>query len=94
MIGLNDVEYQFDAPWDEGAPLAWLDVPEHVLAFSRGAHFVCLTNFGAEPFPLPAGAELLLASSELEGDAVAVDTTVWLRQTDTKSSEEEGKEGR
>jgi len=88
------LELRRDAPWDEGAPLAWLDVPEHVLAFSRGAHFVCLTNFGAEPFPLPAGAELLLASSELEGDAVAVDTTVWLRQTDTKSSEEEGKEGR
>ena len=88
------LELRRDAPWDEGAPLAWLDVPEHVLAFSRGTQFVCLTNFGAEPFPLPAGAELLLASSELEGDAVAVDTTVWLRQTDTKSSEEEGKEGR
>jgi alpha-glucosidase len=88
------LELRRNAPWDDDAPLAWLEASPQALAFSRGPHFVCLTNFGAEPFPLPAGAELLLASSELEGGAVAADTTVWLRQADTTSSEGQGKEGR
>jgi alpha-glucosidase len=82
------------APWDEDAPLAWLATPEHALAFSRGPRFTCLTNFGAESVPLPAGAELLLASSELEGGAVAADTTVWLRQAQTTPTDGVGKEGR
>jgi alpha-glucosidase len=83
-----------NAPWGEDAPFKWLDASRHALAFSRGPRFVCLTNFGAEPLSLPAGAELLLASSELEGGAVAADTTVWLRQVGTTSSEGQGKEGR
>jgi alpha-glucosidase len=82
-----------NAPWDDDAPFAWLEASRDVLAFSRGPRFVCLTNFGAEPLSLPAGAVLLLASSELEGGAVAADTTVWLRQAETPSSEGQGKEG-
>jgi alpha-glucosidase len=60
--------------------LAWLPSPEPVLAFERGDGFTCLVNFGPDPVDLPAGATVLLASSELEGGALPHDSTVWLRQ--------------
>jgi len=88
------LELRRGMPWDERAPLAWLETPAQVLAFSRGPRFISLTNFGAEAVPLPAGTELLLASSQLEGGAVAADTTVWLRQAETTSTDGVGKEGR
>ena len=65
-----------------------------VLAFRRGPQFMSLTNFGSAPVPLPAGTELLLASSDLQGGAVPQDTTVWLSQTRVTSTEAPGKEGR
>jgi len=42
---------------------------------------------------MPAGAEILIASGELEGGAVPADTTVWLLQNG-KSEDVEGKEAR
>jgi alpha-glucosidase len=63
---------------DQG--LAWLPSVDGVLAFARGERFVCIVNFGREPVELPAGADVLIASSELEGSAVPRDTTVWLSQ--------------
>ena len=51
-----------------------------VLAFARGDGFVCLVNFGPDPVALPAGADVLIASNELDGGALPQDTTVWLRQ--------------
>ncbi|MEU4480900.1 glycoside hydrolase family 13 protein [Micromonospora sp. NPDC023966] len=59
-------------------PLRWLSSGDEVLAFTNGGLTV-LTNFGAEPVPLPAGAEVLASSGPLEGDAVSTDTTVWYR---------------
>jgi alpha-glucosidase len=65
--------------------LEWIPSSESVLAFARGEHFICLVNFGADPVDLPAGADVLLASSELEGGALPHDSTVWLRQANPHS---------
>ena len=46
--------------------LAWLDLGEDVLAFTRGDGFACIVNFGAEAIELPAG-EVLLSSVPLDG---------------------------
>jgi alpha-glucosidase len=73
-----------DAPWGAG-DFQWLSAGDHVLAFSRGDSFTCLVNFGPEPVELPAGAEILITSNELEGGAVPGDTTVWLRQANESS---------
>jgi alpha-glucosidase len=73
-----------DAPWGAG-DFQWLSARDHVLAFSRGDSFTCLVNFGPEPVELPAGAEILITSNELEGGAVPGDTTVWLRQANESS---------
>ena len=57
----------------------WLPADDAVLAFSRGDRFACFVNFGPEPVELPPGADVLIASDELEGGALPQDTTVWLR---------------
>ena len=88
------------APWGEGAELRWLPSADDVLAFQRGERFACLVNFGPGPVELPAGADVLIASHELEGGAVPQDTTVWLRQTEAHAPNGnqqrigQGKEGR
>lgn len=68
------------APWDNGSELHWLDRGAAVIAFARGERFACIVNFGVEPIELPAGAEVLVASSALAGGSVPRDTTVWLLQ--------------
>jgi alpha-glucosidase len=60
--------------------LTWIPSPGSVLAFTRGDHFTCFVNFGPDPVDLPAGAGVLIASSELEGGALPHDSTVWLYQ--------------
>jgi alpha-glucosidase len=65
------------APWGAGA-FTWLPSGDDVLAFARGDSFACLVNFGPEAVALPAGAEVLISSNDLEGGAVQHDTTVWL----------------
>ena len=57
------------APWAGDGDSRWLRSPDSVLAFARGERFVCLVNFGPDPVDLPAGADVLLASGELEGGA-------------------------
>jgi alpha-glucosidase len=72
--------------------LRWLPSTDAVLAFARGEEgFTCLVNFGADPVDLPAGARVLIASSELEGGALPQDTTVWLRQANDQLQEGEGR---
>ena len=66
-----------EAPWGGGA-FRWIPSGDEVLAFARGEDFVCFVNFGSEPVALPPGAEILIASNDLEGGAVSRDTTVWL----------------
>ncbi|MFI2485787.1 glycoside hydrolase family 13 protein [Promicromonospora kroppenstedtii] len=58
--------------------LTWLDLGgDDVLAFARGAGFACVVNLGTTPVPLPAGADVLLASGPVDG-AVGPDIAVWL----------------
>jgi alpha-glucosidase len=59
--------------------LRWIPSPDSVLAFARGEDFNCIVNFGPDPIELPAGAGVLISSSELDGGALPPDTTVWLR---------------
>jgi alpha-glucosidase len=47
-----------------------------MLQFERPGGWLCVTNFGAEPAPLPAG-RIVLASGPV-GDDLPPDTTVWL----------------
>jgi alpha-glucosidase len=65
------------APWGAGE-FRWMSAGDDVLAFARGDGFACLVNFGADPAALPGGADVLIASDDLEGGAVPQDTTVWL----------------
>ena len=76
-----------DAPWGAGA-FRWLSPDGAVVAFARGDRFACFVNFGPEPAQLPAGADVLIASDELEGGALPQDTTVWLRQANGQSIEQ------
>ncbi|GLZ56783.1 alpha-glucosidase [Micromonospora sp. NBRC 107095] len=59
--------------------LTWLPAPDGVLAFSRGGGFTCLVNLSDTAVPLPAEAELLLASGPLDEGLLPSDTAVWLR---------------
>jgi alpha-glucosidase len=67
--------------------LEWLPSADSVLAFKRGDRFTCLVNFGPDPVDLPAGATVLLASSELAGGALPHDSTVWLSQANPQASD-------
>ncbi|WP_029253078.1 glycoside hydrolase family 13 protein [Paraoerskovia marina] len=59
---------------------AWVETPsDDVIAFARGDHLVCVANLGADPVPLPEGAEVVLASAELVDGQVPRDTVAWYR---------------
>ena len=60
-------------------PFEWIDAEPTTLAFRRGADFVCITNFAAQPLALPEGAELLMGSEELVDGKLPSDSTAWLR---------------
>nr|WP_030502269.1 glycoside hydrolase family 13 protein [Micromonospora purpureochromogenes] len=59
-------------------PLRFLSSGDEVLTFTNG-DLTVLTNFGAAPAPLPAGAQVLVSSAPLDGPAVPTDVTVWFR---------------
>ncbi|NEB79522.1 glycoside hydrolase family 13 protein [Streptomyces sp. SID14478] len=61
------------------APLAWLDLGDDVLAFTRGA-FTCVVNFGEYPIPLPHANDVHLTSSPLNNDQLPQDACAWLTQ--------------
>ena len=63
-------------PWESG-DFDWIPAGDDVLAFRRGDRFACFVNFGSEPVSLPASAEVVIASNDLEGGAVPQDTAVW-----------------
>ena len=60
--------------------LTWLDQPDGVLGFTRGADLVCLVNVTGEPVALPAGHDVLLASGPLVDGRLPAATSVWLHQ--------------
>ncbi|WP_219419530.1 glycoside hydrolase family 13 protein [Pseudonocardia nigra] len=58
---------------------AWLPGPSDVLTFSRGAGFTCVVNLSDAPVPLPADAQLLLASADLtDTGELPPDAAAWL----------------
>jgi alpha-glucosidase len=61
-------------------PLEWLpDMPDGVLAFTRGGGFACVVNYSAaEAWPVPAAASVLLASGPLPAGHLPPATAVWL----------------
>ena len=74
------------APWGVRSELTWLDYGDDVIAFMRGrcASSASSTS-GAQPIELPLGADVLIASAGLIGNAVPQDTTVWLMPAENQS---------
>jgi alpha-glucosidase len=63
-----------------GDTIRWLTSPGDVLLFGRDAGFACAVNLSAEPFPLPAGVDVLLCSDAAgpSGDRMlAADAAAW-----------------
>ena len=61
--------------------LTWSDAPDGVLHLRRDGGFECVVNFGPDPVPLAADAEVLLTSGPLADDRLLpIDTAVWLRR--------------
>ncbi|MGX6603724.1 glycoside hydrolase family 13 protein [Micromonosporaceae bacterium Da 78-11] len=64
-----------------GDDLRWVDAPEGVLAFDRGAGFRCVVNMGPTPVRLTPPGELLLSSVPLDVDPAEFllppDTCTW-----------------
>lgn len=62
--------------------LGWVDLGEDVVAFdltpAEGGPVRVVVNLGTESVPLPEGAEVLVASGDLD-NAIPADTAVWLR---------------
>jgi alpha-glucosidase len=91
----NGLRMRREEPWGASAGLTWLDTEQQVVAFARGERFICLVNFGPEPYELPPGSDVLIASNELHGAAVPEDTAVWLLQAPQGNPQDvPGKEGR
>jgi alpha-glucosidase len=61
--------------------LRWLDSPPETLVLARDPGVVCAVNLGTAPAPLPAYAEVLVASADLiDGGLLPGDAAVWLRR--------------
>lgn len=58
--------------------LTWNDADSGVLDFGREPGFRCVLNFTEQNRPLPDGARVLLASTELVGGQLPPDAAVWL----------------
>ena len=60
-------------------PFAWLEAGENVLAFERGAGFLCAVNFGPRPSDQPVAGRVVLASGPLTAEGrIPADTAVWI----------------
>ncbi|GAA3811923.1 glycoside hydrolase family 13 protein [Streptomyces chiangmaiensis] len=60
-------------------PMAWLDTPPDVLAFTRGP-VICAFNLSTALWQLPADTTVLLASNPLDGHKLPPNTAVWITQ--------------
>ncbi len=58
--------------------LEWIKTGKKVLAFKRPGGIQCWVNFGST-IKLPKGAEVLVASVQLEGRKLPKDAAVWIR---------------
>lgn len=62
--------------------LTWQAAPAGVLSFSREPGFRCVVNLSPTPFTLPAGQDVLLASTTLEAGELPPDGAAWLGAAD------------
>jgi alpha-glucosidase len=60
--------------------LAWLDLPEGALGFTREPGLACVVNVSRAHVPLPAGYHLLLSSDDLVDDGLPAATSAWLKR--------------
>lgn len=63
--------------------LTFVDATPDVLHLRRGDHWHCVTNFGDQPIPLPAGT-VLLSSVELVDRLLPADATAWVNTGSTQ----------
>ena len=68
------------------ATLEWIPSPNEILAFRHGA-LTCIANLSAEPFPLPAHLEPLIASAEVINGNLPPQATAWLQPMDADAPE-------
>ncbi|WES64240.1 alpha-amylase family glycosyl hydrolase [Microbacter sp. GSS18] len=62
--------------------LTWVETGrDDVLWFARPNGWQVVTNFGSEPYPLPAGVPVRLSSAPVSGGAVPGEATVWIGET-------------
>jgi alpha-glucosidase len=61
--------------------LTWLPARAGVLSFAREPGFACVVNLSAEPYELPDGARVLLASTPSDDGRVPPDAAVWLARS-------------
>ena len=62
-------------------PMSWLDTPDGVLAFQRGAGFACVVNYTDDVVDLPAdlaGWKPVVSSAEADPGTLAGASAVWL----------------
>jgi alpha-glucosidase len=62
--------------------MTWIDAPDGVLAFRRGADFVCVINYNDHPVTLPselAAAEPIRLSTDAPPGTLAAATAAWLK---------------
>ncbi len=60
--------------------MAWLDLPEGALGFTREPGLACVVNVSATFVPLPEGYTLLLSSDDLIDGGLPAATSAWLRR--------------
>jgi alpha-glucosidase len=64
----------------ERQPMRWLPADEGVLAFRRGADFVCMVNLSQRPVALPPKLEPVLFSKPDLAGSLPPDTAAWLSE--------------
>lgn len=60
-----------------GEGFAWLEAPDGVLHFARDGRAAVAVNLSGDPFPLPRGARVLVASAPPVRGAVPPDAAAW-----------------
>ena len=59
--------------------IEWMEHDDPIVSFRRAGGWASLTNFGAEPAPLPAGTVVIASAPLDEPTLLPPDTTVWMR---------------
>jgi alpha-glucosidase len=75
----------------QGEEFAWLPSDPDVLAFSRGADFVCIANLSRAAIPLPLHSALVVASADTTDGHLPADATAWLRPESAASTDQQGR---